>query len=68
MAVGGGRLTGGFPALADIRERTRQGVRALDDTYQRILNPHVYKVSLSERLKDLKFSLIAEYEREAARS
>ena len=38
---------------------------ALDDTYKRLINPHVYKVSLSEKLKDLKFGMIAEYERAA---
>ena len=30
----------------------------LDITYQRILNPHIYKVSISEKLKDLKLKFI----------
>jgi nicotinate phosphoribosyltransferase len=63
----GGRVACEFPTLQRIQERTRKGLRALDDTYRRILNPHVYKVSLSESLKELKFALIAEHEKGAAR-
>jgi nicotinate phosphoribosyltransferase len=63
----GGEVTCEFPPLPLIQERTREGLRTLDDTYKRILNPHVYKVSLSESLKDLKFGLIAEYEKGPAR-
>jgi len=52
-----------FPNLNTIQQRTKKNLAALDDTYKRLINPHVYKVSLSEKLKDLKFGLIAEYER-----
>lgn len=58
-----GRIVTDFPSLKAIQEKTKANLRALDATYKRILNPHVYKVSLSEALKNLKFSLIAEYER-----
>jgi nicotinate phosphoribosyltransferase len=50
------------PDLQTIQKRTKANLAALDDTYKRLINPHVYKVSLSEKLKDLKFSMIAEYE------
>jgi nicotinate phosphoribosyltransferase len=51
-----------FPDLKTIQQRTKANLTALDDTYKRLINPHVYKISLSEKLKDLKFSMIAEYE------
>jgi nicotinate phosphoribosyltransferase len=64
----GGRITVGFPDLQTLQERARANLRSLDATYRRILNPHVYKVSLSEALKDLKYRLIAEYAGEGARA
>ena len=57
-----GRVVAGSPSLSALQERARANLRSLDPTYKRILNPHVYKVSLSEALKDLKYRLIAEYE------
>jgi len=53
-----GARTGSDPSLGEIRERRRCQMAALDATYRRLLNPHVYKVSLSERLKRLKRDLI----------
>ncbi len=49
------------PSLGAIRERVRDGLDHLDGSYKRLLNPHVYKVSISGRLRDLKLSLIEEY-------
>ena len=60
-----GRVTVEFPDLQTLQGRTRANLESLDHTYRRLINPHVYKVSLSERLKDLKFGLIAEYEKGA---
>jgi nicotinate phosphoribosyltransferase len=48
------------PSLETIRERTLEQIRKLDSTYTRILNPHVYKVSISEELRNLKTSMIGE--------
>ena len=31
---------------------------SLDGSYKRLLNPHIYKVSISEKLKDLKMDFI----------
>ena len=56
-----GRLAGALPALHEVRTRVRQGLEQLDHTYRRIINPHVYKVSLSGALKDLKYRLIERY-------
>ncbi len=48
------------PPLAQLQKRAREGLSRLDDTYKRLINPHVYKVSLSGRLKALKQKLIEE--------
>ena len=58
-----GKILADFPNLKTIQKRTKNNLQTLDDTYKRLINPHVYKVSLSETLKDLKFGMIAEYER-----
>ncbi len=57
----GGKIVTTFPDLQALQVRARANLRSLDATYRRILNPHVYKVSLSEKLKNLKYRLIAEY-------
>jgi nicotinate phosphoribosyltransferase len=61
-----GKIVAEFPDLQALQARTRANLRSLDATYRRILNPHLYKVSLSEALKDLKYRLIAEYAGSAA--
>jgi nicotinate phosphoribosyltransferase len=48
------------PALPEIRGRTLSRLDNLDPTYTRLLNPHVYKVSISEALGKLKVSMIEE--------
>ena len=40
------------------RKNMQNGLEAFDESYKRILNPHVYKVSLTEKLKDLKKDFI----------
>ncbi len=42
------------------RKRVKSHLECLDTTFQRILNPHIYKVSMTEKLKDLKLSIIRE--------
>ena len=49
------------PLLKDIRARTLRGLETLDKTYKRFLNPHIYKVSLSTALKELKMEIITRY-------
>lgn len=63
-----GRLVDNLPSLHDSRNRCAAQMRALDVTYRRLLNPHVYKVSLSDRLAQTKRSLIEQYRTLAARS
>ena len=49
-----GKRYGTAPTLDEIRMRVRSGLEELDRSYKRILNPHLFKVSLTERLRDLK--------------
>jgi len=48
-------------SLKNIRERVFRGLESLDQSYKRILNPHIYKVSVTERLRALKLGLIKNY-------
>jgi nicotinate phosphoribosyltransferase len=63
-AMRGGAAAGARPSLPEIREFRRREVDSLDDTYIRLLNPHVYKVSLSDRLKEMKTSMIRSIRKE----
>jgi nicotinate phosphoribosyltransferase len=49
------------PSLEDIRAKTRREFESLDHSYKRILNPHIYKVSVTSRLRDLKLELIKNF-------
>lgn len=40
------------------RETMQKQLSSLDESYKRILNPHIYKVSITEKLKDLKVDFI----------
>lgn len=52
-----GRLVYDLPSLEAMRERRRADVERLDAGVRRIVNPHIYHVSLSQRLWDLKQEL-----------
>ncbi|MCR4823044.1 MAG: nicotinate phosphoribosyltransferase, partial [Treponema sp.] len=45
-------------SLLKARERMQKQLESFDDSYKRILNPHIYKVSLTEEMKDLKMEFI----------
>mgnify|MGYP006425579497 CR=1 FL=1 len=45
-------------SLGILRDRTIRELSRLDGTYKRIINPHIYKVSLSGDLKSLKNSML----------
>jgi len=55
-----GRVVGNEPPIADIRARAWREIDSLDDTYKRLINPHLYKVSLSDTLHEMKARLIRE--------
>ena len=59
------RMKAGAPVgppddMQGLQARTRTQLDLLDDTYKRLINPHVYKVSLSDGLNTLKSRLIQE--------
>jgi nicotinate phosphoribosyltransferase len=53
-----GNLVYDFPAIEEMRARRQADVSCLDPGVRRLMNPHVYHVSLTQRLWDLKQKLI----------
>jgi nicotinate phosphoribosyltransferase len=53
-----GTLTGKECPLKEIRDQAQRGLESLDQSYKRFLNPHIYKVSVTGRLRALKLELI----------
>jgi nicotinate phosphoribosyltransferase len=49
------------PSLSLIKDRVRRELESLDQSYKRILNPHIYKVSVTEQLRNLKLDLIKNF-------
>ena len=47
-----------YEQLRIARENMAKQLASLDESYKRILNPHIYKVSITEELKDLKLDFI----------
>ena len=56
-----GKILYDLPDLKSIQQTMKNNLKHLDDTFKRIINPHVYKISLSRSLKELKFRMIEEY-------
>ena len=46
--------------LRKARENLQRQLSYLDSSYKRILNPHIYKVSITDELKELKLKFISE--------
>ena len=59
-----GKLVYDFPSIEEIREIGSADMERLDLGVKRIMNPHIYHVSLSQKLWDLKQSLIRAVKRE----
>jgi nicotinate phosphoribosyltransferase len=57
----GGELVSPLPPLKEIRSHVETELNSLDSSYKRLLNPHVYKVSITNRLRALKLKLITDY-------
>lgn len=56
-----GRIEGTLPTLQAIQKYTTKNLRALDTTYRRIINPHIYRVSITDRVKETKARMLQEY-------
>ena len=57
-----GKLVSPSPSLEAIRARTQSSLEAFDNSYKRLLNPHIYKISVTEPLRKLKLELIRTYQ------
>jgi len=53
-----GELVYDLPSIEEIRERRASDIERLDPGVKRLINPHIYHVSLTPRLWDLKQELI----------
>jgi nicotinate phosphoribosyltransferase len=53
-----GKLVYELPSIEEIRQRRQADLGRLDPGVKRIMHPHIYHVSLTQRLWDLKQSLI----------
>jgi nicotinate phosphoribosyltransferase len=45
-------------SLTTLQKRARNSLKSLDNTSKRLINPHIYKVSISQKLKELKTDII----------
>jgi nicotinate phosphoribosyltransferase len=57
----GGRSLEREDTLEEIRSRLKGQLESFDQSYKRLLNPHIYKVSITERLRNLKLELIKSF-------
>jgi nicotinate phosphoribosyltransferase len=55
-----GRRRDGHPDLETLRERRRADLDRLDSGVRRLVNPHIYHVSLTQKMKDLQLELVDE--------
>jgi nicotinate phosphoribosyltransferase len=55
-----GRRHDGEPGLEELRLRRRSDLDRLDPGVRRLVNPHIYHVSLTGAMKDLQMSLVRE--------
>lgn len=56
-----GKLIGEDISLPEIQKRVQRELKTLDNSFKRLINPHIYKVSLSPVLKALKSELIRRF-------
>lgn len=52
------RQAGGLPTIEEMRAIRKADVERLDEGVKRLVNPHIYHVSLTDRLLDLKQELV----------
>ncbi|MDP3176570.1 MAG: nicotinate phosphoribosyltransferase [Spirochaetaceae bacterium] len=60
-AMTGGVAVASLPKAAEARSRLAARIGRFDATFLRLLNPHVYKVSISSALRELKLGFIQRY-------
>ena len=60
-----GKLVYNLPALQDIKAYCKKELDSFWDEYKRLDKPHVYKVDLSDKLYELKNSMLDEIRSES---
>ncbi len=50
------------PPIQDMRQRVQNQINRLEPEYKRITNPHIYKVSLSNKLHETKKRLLSQHQ------
>ena len=60
-----GKRIGVKPTLAEIQKFSLENIKEFHKTYLRLINPHIYKVSLSSKLKKMKMDILVEQRRKA---
>lgn len=58
----GGKLVYTFPDLEEIKKIRQKDLEKLDSGVKRLINPHIYHVSLSPKLFELKMNLLKKYQ------
>jgi len=61
LKMKGGEISADQPDLKTIQQRCKENLDRIDSSYKRLINPHIYKVSISQKLRDLKIGMIEEY-------
>ena len=54
-----GKLVADLPPIDELRERRDKDVERLDPGVRRLMNPHIYHVSVTEKLWNMKQELVA---------
>lgn len=63
LVMDGGIRVGAGLGLKDIQRHFAERILTFDSTYLRQLNPHIYKVSISAKLREMKLGLIRKYQK-----
>ncbi|MCL2721057.1 MAG: nicotinate phosphoribosyltransferase [Treponema sp.] len=61
--IDNGKLLEVTPSLNEVKSYAEKDLDSFDSTYKRLLNPHVYKVSITEKLRNLKLELIQKHQK-----
>lgn len=65
--VEGGKRIGDKPCLKTLQARAMKSLATFHKSYLRQINPHIYKVSLSEKLKAMKIDILVTHRKKAAK-
>ncbi|MCA1754915.1 MAG: nicotinate phosphoribosyltransferase [Spirochaeta sp.] len=57
----GGKRIGTCDTLPQMRARTLSGLEEFDDSFKRLINPHVYRVSITDVMKQTKLKMVTRF-------